>query len=987
MNARGLQWVTIFSIPEATFLHELRRIERKWQKLWEEAHVFETNPDPSKPKFFLTVPYPYTSGPLHIGHGRTYTLGDVYARYKRMQGFNVLWPMAFHITGTPIASISSRISSGEERTIKLYESYVRLYVNDPKETQRILRSFTKPENVAMFFAEVISNDFKSLGYSIDWRRRFTTGDPEYNSFVTWQFLRLKEKGFLSRGAHPVLYCPNDGNAVGEDDIQGGDEFRSEIVEFTGVKFRMGNSFLVASSLRPETLFGATNIWINPNASYVRAIVDGEEWIISEKSAEKLRYQAHEVIINERFKGADLIGRKCVNPVNGRELPILPALFVEDDNATGVVYSVPAHAPFDYVALRELQENPDLSKKLGVDPKIIEDIHPISIISIDGYSDFPAEDVVKRLGISSQLERDALEEATREIYKAEFYHGYMKDNCSIFSGIPVSEAKNKVKEWLKGKGLAVTIYETSPRPIYCRCGARIIVAVLKDQWFLNYANPHWKKLAWEALNRMQIYPRRYRKLFEDTFQWVALRPCARRRGLGTRLPFDKEWIIESLSDSTIYMAFYTIIHKIRQSGIRADQLTPEVFDYVFLGKGDPEEISNITGIDVSLLKSLRDEFNYWYPVDLRHTAVGHITNHLTFFIFHHAALFPPKHWPKAITLNEYVIREGAKMSKSKGNVLPLVEIPRKYSADLYRLYIVYAADLPTVVDWREEQVLSVLRRLRDFWNIANEILGRGDSPPRPKKLSIATKWLLSRFNTAIMRATNYLESYRFRDYVQESFFNILNAIGTFRRLTVNTPPEERAWAERYILDKWLKLLSPVIPHVAEELWERMGGRKFLSTQQWPTPDEEFIDKDVELAIEVVERTINDVRDILHVIKRPGLSKVHLYVGPEDWKYKVCEILSSCASAKLNELIRNVMKDPELRKRGKEVVSLVRAVIDGKVPRFVPKRVIELYAFTELRDYIAQELGLKVFIHEATSPGYDPAHKAKSAMPGRPGVYIE
>jgi len=155
----------------------------------------------------------------------------------RMRGFNVLWPMAFHITGTPIASISARISRGDEECIKLYENYVRLYIKDEKEVRKVVESFVEPKNVAMFFANAITNDFKSLGYSIDWRRKFTTGDPDYSAFITWQFMKLKEKGYIVQGTHPVLYCPKDKNAVGEDDIRGGDEFRAEVVEFTAIKFR------------------------------------------------------------------------------------------------------------------------------------------------------------------------------------------------------------------------------------------------------------------------------------------------------------------------------------------------------------------------------------------------------------------------------------------------------------------------------------------------------------------------------------------------------------------------------------------------------------------------------------------------------------------------------------------------------------------------------------------------------------------------------
>ncbi|MHA1839511.1 MAG: class I tRNA ligase family protein, partial [Candidatus Ranarchaeia archaeon] len=146
---------------------DLRQIEEKWQKLWEAEKIFEADPDPKRQKFFETVPYPYMSGPLHIGHGRTYTLGDVYARFKRMQGFNVLWPMAFHITGTPVLGVASRIAEGEEEARDLYRRYIKNYITDDIQADKILESFADPWNVANFFARVCKQDFRSLGFGID----------------------------------------------------------------------------------------------------------------------------------------------------------------------------------------------------------------------------------------------------------------------------------------------------------------------------------------------------------------------------------------------------------------------------------------------------------------------------------------------------------------------------------------------------------------------------------------------------------------------------------------------------------------------------------------------------------------------------------------------------------------------------------------------------------------------------------------------------
>ncbi|MEM1922050.1 MAG: class I tRNA ligase family protein, partial [Desulfurococcaceae archaeon] len=175
-------------MERSEFLKWLRTIEVKWQKKWFENRVFEANADFSKPKFFITVPYPYSNAPLHIGHGRTYTIGDIIARYKRLRGFNVLFPMAFHITGTPIAAISERISRGDRDEIERYRSYISMYIRDPVDVEKYLDKMKDPLNLAVFFADRIHIDFNSLGYSIDWRRKFHTGDSIYSAFITSQYL-------------------------------------------------------------------------------------------------------------------------------------------------------------------------------------------------------------------------------------------------------------------------------------------------------------------------------------------------------------------------------------------------------------------------------------------------------------------------------------------------------------------------------------------------------------------------------------------------------------------------------------------------------------------------------------------------------------------------------------------------------------------------------------------------------------------------------
>ncbi|MEM3579621.1 MAG: class I tRNA ligase family protein, partial [Candidatus Bathyarchaeia archaeon] len=308
----------------------LKKIEEKWQKRWEEAKIFETDPDPTKPKYFITVAYPYPNSPQHIGHARTYTLADVHARYMRMRGYNVLLPMAFHYTGTPVLAMAKRLAENDEELIKDFVEVYRI----PKEK---LKELTDPLNMARYFHEEIKEGMKRIGFSIDWRREFTTIDPQYNRFIEWQFEKLREKGYITRGSHPVGWCPRCGNPVGQHDTAG--DVEPEIGEFTLIKFQKGETIFPTATLRPETVFGVTNIWVNPKAKYVKATVDGEEWVVSQEAAEKLTYLNRKVKVLETFEGKNLIGTYVENPVTKNKIIILPAEFVDPKNATGVVMSV------------------------------------------------------------------------------------------------------------------------------------------------------------------------------------------------------------------------------------------------------------------------------------------------------------------------------------------------------------------------------------------------------------------------------------------------------------------------------------------------------------------------------------------------------------------------------------------------------------------------------------------------------------------------
>ncbi|KXH71052.1 MAG: hypothetical protein AM326_03970 [Candidatus Thorarchaeota archaeon SMTZ-45] len=961
------------------------KIEKKWQNRWKKDRVFEADPDSKRKKFFLTVPYPYPNGALHIGHGRTYTVGDLIARYKRMRGYNVLYPMASHITGTPILGMVDRVKNGDQEAIEQYKRDLRVYLDTEDEVETQVMKFTDPWTTVRFFADAISADFKALGYSIDWRRKFTTGDDIYNRFITWQYQKFMDLGYIKKGSYPLLYCPNCRNPVGEDDLLEGTT--AKVKEFTAIKYPFEDGFLVAATLRPETTFGITNMWINPTEKYVKAKVNGEKWIVSAKAVEKLKIQAKEVEILETFSGSKIIGKTFKTVHDNRMIPILPADFVDVNNATGVVYSVPGHAPYDYIALRDLIQNPSDLERYGLSAAQVRNIEIVMMIQIEGGSDFLTKDTVEKLGVSSQNDFEKLEEATQEVYKAEFYEGVMMNNCGPFAGRKVSEVKDDVIAWLKSQNRGDIFYEPDERPVICKCGTDVQIGVLAGQWFLDYESPGWKDKAWDALNTMGIIPGNFRILFESTFDWLAQRPCARKRGIGTPLPFDPEWIIEALSDSTIYMAFYTIAHKIAQNKLKPKQLSLNFFDFVFLGRGKLERIAVETGISPDLLSSMRDEFLYWYPNDQRHTAPSHISNHLSFAIFHHAAIFPKKHWIQCISLNEHMNMEGGKMSKSKGNTIPLGEIPKKYGADVFRTYVVSAAEPGSLLDWRERDVPAVRNRIRQFSEIMKKYSKKTPkSYDKKDKPTTITRWILSRVNSIIQECTDYLESFRIRDYAITVMSEMIRSVNQYLKQSV--PKEEREATMAYVCDIWVRLIAPMTPHISEEFWAKMNGHGYVSLTEWPKSDKKLIDSSVEMAHEVVESTVSDIREIVKLLKGKKPSTGHIYVAPE-WMFKA---MNSIREANLpiiiGDIMKHLMSNEEFREHGKQIKAIVdRIAKENGLWEHSPSSKEEMAALNDSATYIGSEVNMDIVVHSSEKPDYDPQNKARFALPGRVSLFLE
>ncbi|HJJ54933.1 MAG TPA: class I tRNA ligase family protein, partial [Methanocorpusculum sp.] len=369
----------------------MSEIEPEIRKTW--IPQFESNLNPNKDKLYVNVAFPYPSGAMHVGHGRTYIIPDVVARFWRMRGKQVLFPMAFHVTGAPVLGIAKRIAKKDEKTLKLYGG---LYRVQPE----ILEKFTDPVTIVNYFADEYQRVMQQLGLSIDWRRRFTTIIPQYSKFIEWQYTHVYGQGKVQKGDYPVRYCPSCDQPVGDHDLLEGDA--ADIMHYVFVMFKFGEFEIPCATLRPETIYGVTNLWANPETNYVKADVDGKKWIVSREAAEKLRMQKHEVKELGAIAGTELIDKNVVNEFTGKEVKILPASFVDPDMASGLVMCVPAHAPYDYIALRDLQQQGKYT-----------DIQPISLVTTPGYGDVPARDIVEKNKIPNQND-PRMDELTQEL---------------------------------------------------------------------------------------------------------------------------------------------------------------------------------------------------------------------------------------------------------------------------------------------------------------------------------------------------------------------------------------------------------------------------------------------------------------------------------------------------------------------------------------------------------------------------------------------
>jgi leucyl-tRNA synthetase len=416
-------------------------------------------------------------------------------------------------------------------------------------------------------------------------------------------------------------------------------------------------------------------------------------------------------------------------------------------------------------------------------------------------------------------------------------------------------------------------------------------------------------------------------------------------------------------------------------MKIDNLPPEFFEYIFMDNGNASSIARLTGIPEETVQQIHDDFAYWYPVDLRTSGKDLVANHLLFFLYHHVAIFPERLWPKAIAVNGFVSLEGQKMSKSKGPLLTLRQAVAENGADVTRLYILGNAEGTQDVDWRNDGVQSTHAHLERFYNLAREILADNIIDEKAEK-TLVDRWMLSRLQRRIQEATAAMEGIQTRRALQSAFYLLFNDLRWYQR----RGGKNQLGA---VLSAWVRMMAPFTPHVCEELWSAGLGKGYVSLAQWPEADESLIDVQAEKAEDLLERTLNDIQEIVNVTKaKPKI--ITLYTTPA-WKQEMLRLALGIAEGgklDMGALMKAAMASPAIAPFKKDAPKYAQKL--AKAAHSLSADALgldELETLTREKTYLAAAMGVSVEVRSADDAGEDPKGKSKQAEPGRPAIYIE
>lgn len=954
-------------------LEKLSSITQEAQAKWQEIKAFEVDaPDQgakrARETYVATFPYPYMNGALHIGHAFTLLKCEFAVGFQRLLGKKCLFPFGFHCTGVPIKVGADKLkaefgkfgnppvfptddvktdvtqhSKVEQKTGGLKYQYEILKASNIPEAE--IPSFQNAEYWLKYFPPIAIRDLMNLGLKIDWRRSFITTDanPFYDSFVKWQFEVLYELNKIKFGKRYTIFSAKDDQPCMDHDRKSGEGLGS--TEYTGVKLRLlqlpaclkalegKNVFLVAATLRPETMYGQTNCWIGPEIPYIAFQAKNDEvFITTSRAARNMAHQELTPVFGKveqlaAFTGKDIMGLPLSGPLilNSKPIYTLPMMTIKANKGTGVVTSVPSDSPDDYAALVDLKNKKPLRDMYHITDEMVN-VEPIPIIKTGEFGELSAVEAYKRFKIQSQNDADKLAEAKDQVYKAGFYDGVFL--VGAFKGEKVSVAKTKLQNQMVSDSQAF-LYQEPEGLIVSRSGDECVVA-LCDQWYIVYGEEEWKQLAIEALKGLNCFDGQTKLQFEQTLDWLHEHACSRTYGLGTQMPdcfkSKEKWLIESLSDSTIYMAYYTVASKLQgidnldgskpnSIGITAEQMTKSAWDFVFLGK----EYAKSCPVPKEKLEVLRNEFLYFYPLDLRVSGKDLIRNHLTYFLYNHVAIFPKELWPRAVRANGHLMVDGQKMSKSLGNFISVAEAIQTFSADGTRLAMADAGDSLEDANFERASANAGLLRLYTQLEWIGDVYASLSKYRTGPMDTFPDRVFVSEINEAIRVTKSHFEALNFREALKSGFFELQTSRDRYLQLE----PSPHRDLLMYFVEVQLVMLSPICPHFAEHSWQLIGKDSSILDARWP--QQRPVDNVILVAAKYLDELLHDLRGRItkFTSAKKGVpakvaTKAVLYVSP---RYPVWQHIIMTKLAALVDSGTKVLPDvKELAKLFKDEETL-------------------------------------------------------------------
>jgi leucyl-tRNA synthetase len=777
--------------------YDARRIEKKWQKVWEEQGVSRAiDNDSLRPKYYLLEMLPYPSGTLHMGHMRNYTIGDAVARYKRMRGYNVLHPMGWDAFGLP----------AENAAIK-NRTHPRDWTNgNIEEFRRVLRRF---------------------GFSYDWNREISTCEPEYYRWNQWFFLRMLEKGIAYRKKSRVNWCPMCQTVLANEQVIDGFCWRHEttrveqrdleqwffritqyadqlldamkqleggwpervlvmqrnwIGKSQGARVRfdvadMGGASLEVFTTRIDTIYGVSALMISASHPLLAKLVEGVP--------DRARIDAQVFAMRQSsVKAADIAtaekegfftGRFAVNPFSGERVPVWVANFVLAEYGTGAVMCVPAHDERDF----------EFAQKYRLPVKVV--VQPVSETALSADRMAEAYTEYGRL-VESGSYSDLTSEAAREKMTA--------DGAAKKFG--AGETTYRLKDW----GVSRQRYWGTPIPvIYCEKDG--IVGVPDDQ--LPVRLPENVALTGQGQSPLANSPE---------FVNVKCPKCggAARRETDT---------MDTFVDSSWYFYRYADPHNDRAP-----------FD--------------------------KAKADYWFPIDQYVGGITHAILHLLYSRFfckvmRDIGLVKHDEPIGRLFTQGMVLKGGVAMSKSRGNVVGAIDMAEKYGCDTGRLYTLFAAPPEKDLEWSEQAIEGASRFLNRLYRLiekhAPQVQGVAFGPGAAVDMERATakeKALMRKAHRTLKRVTQDFEARWHFNTSIALLMELVNELHAQEPLDQEMSPA----VLKTVLSILVLMASPMTPHIAEEMWQMLGNAGLLAREKWPAYREDLArEEQIEMIVQV------------------------------------------------------------------------------------------------------------------------------------------